>query len=67
MMSHTLARGRFALVALAVAALLAACGEEPLAPIDSRLARQLENVRLDPGAAESAKQSWPMRQPTRCW
>ena len=51
---RTLARGRFALVALAAASLLAACSEEPLAPIDSRLGRQLENVRLDPVAAESA-------------
>ena len=54
MMVRTPARGRFALVALAGALLLAACGEEPLAPIDSRLARRLDNVRLDPGAAESA-------------
>jgi hypothetical protein len=43
----------FAFAALA-AALLAGCGEEPLAPIDSRLARHIENVRLDPGAAASA-------------
>ena len=43
----------FALIAAATL-LLAACGEEPLAPIDSRLARRLDNVRLDPGAAESA-------------
>jgi len=44
------------LFALAVAAalLLAACGEEPLAPIDSRLARRLDEVRLDPGAAVAA-------------
>jgi hypothetical protein len=54
MMVRTPARGRFALVALAGALLLAACGEVPLAPIDSRLARRLDNVRLDPGAAESA-------------
>ncbi len=54
MMSRTLARGRFALVALAAASLLAACGEEPLAPIDSRLARELGAVRLDPVAAETA-------------
>jgi hypothetical protein len=48
------ARSRFALVALTAASLLAACGEEPLAPIDSRVARRLDSVRLDPGAAESA-------------
>ncbi len=54
MMSRTLAHGRFALVALAAALLLAACGEEPLAPIDSRLARRLDDVRLDPAAAEAA-------------
>ena len=54
MMSRRFARSRFALVALAAASMLAACGEEPLAPIDSRLARQLDSVRLDPGAAESA-------------
>jgi hypothetical protein len=43
----------FALIAAATL-LLAACGEEPLAPIDSRLARRLDDVRLDPGAAEAA-------------
>lgn len=53
-MFRTFALGRFALVALAAASLLAACGEEPLAPIDSRLVRQLENARLDPVAAVSA-------------
>jgi hypothetical protein len=51
---RSLARRQLAFAALAAALLLAACGEEPLAPIDSRLARHLENVRLDPGAAESA-------------
>jgi hypothetical protein len=54
MMSPWLGRSSLALVALTAAALLTACGEEPLAPLDSRLARQLESVRLDPGAAESA-------------
>ena len=48
------ARARFMLIALAAASFLAACGEEPLAPIDSRLGRQIDSVRLDPGAAESA-------------
>jgi uncharacterized protein YkwD len=47
-------RSRSALLALAMASLLAACAMEPLTPIDSRLARQLDNVRLDPVAAESA-------------
>jgi hypothetical protein len=51
---RSLARSRLALVALLAASLLAACGEEPLAPIDSRLTRQLDHVSLDPAAAESA-------------
>jgi len=54
MTSRPFARARFALIALAAASLLAACGEEPLAPIDSRLGRQIDSVRLDPGAAEAA-------------
>jgi len=53
MASRPFARSRFAILALAATLLVAGCGEEPLAPIDSRLARHLENVRLDPGAAES--------------
>jgi len=48
------ARGRLMAIAAAAALLLAACGEEPLAPIDSRLARRLDEVRLDPVAAEAA-------------
>jgi hypothetical protein len=51
---RSLAHSAFALVALAGALSLAACGEGPLTPIDSRLARHLDGVRLDPGAAESA-------------
>ena len=47
-------RGCFAPVAVAAALLLGACGEEPLAPIDSRVARRLDSVRLDPAAAEAA-------------
>jgi hypothetical protein len=54
MTSRRFARARFAFVALAAASFLAACGEEPLAPIDSRLGRQIDSVRLDPGAAEAA-------------
>ena len=54
MASRPFARSRFAILALAAAAMLGGCGEEPLASIDSRLARHLESVRLDPGAAESA-------------
>ena len=54
MTSRPFARARFALIALAAASFLAACGEEPLAPIDSRLGRQIDSVRLDPGAAEAA-------------
>ena len=41
-------------MALAVLAPLAGCSIEPPTPIDARLARQLDNVRLDPGAAQSA-------------
>jgi uncharacterized protein YkwD len=41
-------------LAVVAALLLAACGEEPLAPIDSRLARQVSAVHLDPAAAEQA-------------
>ena len=51
---RSLARRQLAFAALAAAVLLASCSEEPLAPIDSRLVRHIENVRLDPGAAESA-------------
>jgi uncharacterized protein YkwD len=47
-------RSRPALIALAMASLLAACAMEPPSPIDSRLARELGNVHLDPVAAESA-------------
>jgi hypothetical protein len=54
MASRPFVRNRFAFLALAAALLLAACGEEPLAPIDSRLARQLGAVHLDPVAAQSA-------------
>ena len=53
-MTHVHSRRRFALAALAAASLLAACSEEPLAPMDSRLTRELGAVRLDPAAAESA-------------
>ena len=52
------ARGRAALIALAAALALAGCGEEPLAPIDSRLAHRLGDVHLDPGAALSAINSY---------
>ena len=49
-----LVRRQLVFAALAAAALLAGCGEEPLAPIDSRLGRQIDSVRLNPGAAEAA-------------
>jgi len=45
---------RLALAAFVPALLLAACGEELLAPVDSRLARRLGDVHLDPAAAEAA-------------
>lgn len=48
------ARLGFAPVAIAAALMLAACGETPLAPIDSRLAHELGAVHLDPAAAEQA-------------
>jgi uncharacterized protein YkwD len=54
MPSRPFACSRFALVALVAASLLSACSEAPLAPINPRLTRQLDNVRLDPVAAESA-------------
>jgi uncharacterized protein YkwD len=47
-------RGWFAPVVVAAALLLGACGEEPLAPIDSRVARRLGDVHLDPVAAQAA-------------
>ena len=45
---------RLALVAFAAVLLLAACSEETVTPIDSRLARRLGDVHLDPAAAQSA-------------
>jgi hypothetical protein len=54
MKTSAFARGGLALAALAATLSLAACGEGPLAPIDSRLARDLGAVHLDPAAAESA-------------
>ena len=47
-------RSWLAPVVVAAALLLGACGEEPLAPIDSRVARRLGDVHLDPVAAELA-------------